>query len=272
MAHNVESVIWQRYHETASNPLARWYIKEQWRKFVNFERWAVRDADLTVAVSALDAQRFARDFGASAVDVVDNGVDTEYFHPQPVPRDPRQLLFLGSLDWRPNLDGVALLLDRIFPAVRAAEPGARLVLVGRNPSEALCRRAAAAGVEVCGNVPDVRPYLARCGAMVVPLRIGGGSRLKILEALAMGAPVVSTRIGAEGLTLEAGKHLRVVEEIDDVAAALVATIRAPAEAQEQANAGRRQVLRLYDWDHLADRLEQMWLRCTSEAPCQKVAA
>jgi glycosyltransferase involved in cell wall biosynthesis len=266
MAHNVESVIWQRYVETEPSPLKRWYIKHQWRKFVQFERWAVRHADLTVAVSAVDAERFQRDFGADRVAVVDNGVDTDYFRPQSVLRDPHQMLFLGSLDWRPNLDAVALLLDRVFPAVRAAEPNARLVVVGRNPPAALCRRAGAMGVEVCGNVPDVRPYLARCGALVVPLRIGGGSRLKILEALAMGTPVVSTRIGAEGLALEPDRHLAIVDEVDDLPKALLLAMRAPAYAQVQADEGRRQVLRLYDWGHLAERLEQLWWRCLSEAP------
>src|SRR5207244_11266130 len=118
-------------------PLARWFSKQQWRKFVRFERRAAAEADLTVAVSELDAQRFVRDFGAPHVGVVDNGVDLDYFRPEPVQRDPHQLLFLGSLDWRPNLDGVDLLLERIFPAVRAAEPNARLVLVGRNPPPAL---------------------------------------------------------------------------------------------------------------------------------------
>ncbi len=264
MAHNVESVIWQRYHETETNPLARWYVGRQWRKFANFERSVVREADLTVAVSELDAERFRRDFGADRVEVVDNGVDTAYFRPAPGPRDPFQMLFLGSLEWRPNIDAANLLLDHVFPAVRAAEPRARLSLVGRNPSEELQRRAAAQGVEVHGNVPDVRPHLARCGMLVVPLRIGGGSRLKILEALAMGTPVVSTRVGAEGLALEPGRHLTVVEEVEGVAEAALATMRAPREAQDQASAGQRQVLRLYDWDHLADRLERMWLRCVNE--------
>ena len=115
-------------------------------------------------------------------------------------REPSRLLFLGSLDWRPNIDGLQQFLDDVFPAVRRAIPQATLAVVGRNPSDALRPRlVATAGVELYANVPDVRPYLATCGMLVVPLRIGGGSRLKILEALAAGVPVVSTRIGAEGL-------------------------------------------------------------------------
>jgi glycosyltransferase involved in cell wall biosynthesis len=266
VAHNVESVIWQRYYETEANVVRRWYIGRQWRKFERFERRVLGEVERTVAVSDVDAARFRRDFGARRVDVVENGVDTAYFRPQAARRQPDRLLFLGSLDWRPNLDGVRLLLENVFPAVRAALPWARLCLVGRNPTESLRRQAAATpGVELHGSVPDVRPHLAGCGLLVVPLRIGGGSRLKILEALASGTPVVSTRVGAEGLCLEAGRHLTVVEDVDALEPALVAAIRNPEAARAQAAAGRRRVLECYDWDALADRLEQVWADCVGEA-------
>lgn len=266
MAHNVESVIWQRYYETERNPLRRWYIGRQWRKFERFERRVLGDVERTVAVSDTDAQRFRTDFGVSRVDVVENGVDTVYFQPQARRREASRLLFLGSLDWRPNLDGVNLLLERVFPAVRAAEPSATLCLVGRNPPETLRQQAARMpGVELHGSVPDVRPYLADCGLLVVPLRIGGGSRLKILEALASGTPVVSTRVGAEGLCLEAGQDFTVVEDIDDLAAALVRAIRHPEVIQAEVERGREKVLEHYDWDRLAKRLEMVWLQCASES-------
>jgi glycosyltransferase involved in cell wall biosynthesis len=114
-------------------------------------------------------------------------------------------------------------------------------------------------------VPDVRPYLAGCGLLVVPLRIGGGSRLKILEALASGTPVVSTRVGAEGLRLEPGRDLTVVEDIDDLAPALVAAVREPEAVESQAARGREQVLRHYGWDTLAAQLERVWLDCAAES-------
>jgi glycosyltransferase involved in cell wall biosynthesis len=145
--------------------------------------------------------------------------------------------------------------------VQAAEPEARLSIVGRNPPEDLRRRVASlAGVELHANVPDVRPYLAQCGLVVVPLRIGGGSRLKILEALASAVAVVSTRIGAEGLRLQPDRHLTVAEDIDQLSQALVRAIRTPQAMQAQALRGREQVLRHYDWDILADQMEQIWLK------------
>lgn len=259
MAHNVESVIWRRYHEAERNSLKRWYIHKQYRKYLTFERHALARADLAIAVSDLDADRFRRDLAVPRVDVVDNGVDTAHFVPTAAPREPATLLFLGSLEWRPNLDGATQLLDTVFPAVRRELPDARLLLVGRNPPDWLRRAAAQPHVELHANVPDVRPFLARAGLLVVPLRIGGGSRLKILEALAAGLPVVSTRVGAEGLHL-GERHLYQVEDIPDLASAILAAARHPAEAAARAAAGRRQVLRLYDWSSLAERLVSLWER------------
>jgi glycosyltransferase involved in cell wall biosynthesis len=267
MAHNVESLIWRRYAETENNPLKRWYIRRQWGKFRRFEQRVSGEADQVVAVSDADAALFRKEFIAPRVAVVENGVDTSFFVPTGQLRDPRRILFLGSLDWRPNLDAVRQLLDRIFPSVRAMEPLARLEIVGRHPPEWLRRRCAAESeVELHGDVADVRPHLARCGMLVVPLRIGGGSRLKILEALACGVPVVSTVVGAEGLHLEPGCHLCVVPAINEMAAAIMRTIRSPEDARDQAERGRQVVLERYDWDALADQMERVWIECVERRP------
>jgi glycosyltransferase involved in cell wall biosynthesis len=261
MAHNIESQIWRRYEETEADPLKRWYIRQQRRKFERFERRAFAKAGRVVTVSGPDADLARAEFGAGHVSVVDNGVDTAFFAPQDgVLREPKTVLFLGSLDWRPNLDAARVLLERIFPSVRAEEPSARLIFVGRNPPEWLARGVSvAAGVELHGSVPDVRPFLARSAVLVVPLRIGGGSRLKILEALASGLPVVSTTVGAEGLHLEPGDDLVVSDGIEPMAGALVAALREPARMKAMAANGRHRVLERYDWGALADRLEQIWL-------------
>jgi glycosyltransferase involved in cell wall biosynthesis len=263
VAHNVESVIWRRYYETEPHPLRRWYVGRQWRKFERFERRVMGEVDRAVAVSGLDADRLRRDFGARQVDVVENGVDPAYFRPENAQREPARLLFLGSLDWRPNLDGVRLLLDKVFPAVRAAVPSARLCLVGRHPPAWLKQASEAPGVELHADLPDVRPQLSRCGMMVVPLRIGGGSRLKILEALATNTPVVSTRVGAEGLELEPERHLTVVEDVEDLSEAIIRAVREPAVMASQAERGREAVLRRYGWDSLAEQLDRVWIDCVS---------
>jgi glycosyltransferase involved in cell wall biosynthesis len=261
MAHNVESQIWQRYFENEVNPLKRWYIGRQWRKFERFERRVFQAVDEVVAVSSQDADVMRDHFGARSVDVVENGVDTDYFRPGQSQRDPTRILFLGSLDWRPNLDAADQLLSVIFPSVLAEEPAARLCLVGRNPPENLRRRVEnTPGVDLYANVADVRPFLANSALMVVPLRIGGGSRLKILEAFAAGLPVISTWIGAEGLRVQDGRHLIAVESVDFLAAEVVASLRNPAPGLARAETARRLVESEYDWEILANRLECVWMQ------------
>ena len=260
MAHNVESLIWKRYLEAESNPVRRWYVRKQWQKFQRFEQWAYSAASRAIAVSPDDAKLMHDEFGATRTDVVENGVDVGYFQPQhDVDRDPSRLLFLGSLDWRPNLDGVTILLDEIFPKVRQQMPTATLSLVGRRPPEWLKERAAnTPGVRVFADVPDVRPFLATCGMLVVPLRIGGGSRLKILEALAMQTPVISTRVGAEGLTLTPNRDLIVTETPHEMPDRILEAISNPEEFQETAEHGRRRVLARYSWEPLTDKLDHVW--------------
>lgn len=267
VAHNVESLIWKRYVETTTNPLKKAFLENQRRKFDRFERWALQESDRVIAVSEEDAELIRRDFGQPRVDVVDNGVDPEFYAHVTGPRDAKTILFLGALDWRPNQDAVDLLLNKIFPEVRHAEPGATLLIVGRNPSAGLRDRAKMPGVEMHADVPDVRPYLGRAGVMAVPLRIGGGSRLKILEALAADVPVVASRVGAEGLRLTPGEHYVRADE-DVMAAALVDAIRRPEAMRAMASRGREVVRRAYDWNVLADKLEQTWETAVRETrPC-----
>jgi glycosyltransferase involved in cell wall biosynthesis len=276
IAHNVEATIWQRYYETARGLARRWFIKNQWQKWQWFETRTFQAAERVVAVSPEDAAIIRDQFGMERVDVVDNGIDRAYLEAvQPCP-EANHILFLGSLEWRPNLDAVGLLLDRVFPAVLAREPAARLSIVGRNPPAALVQRVRQIErAELHANLADVRPFLARAAVMAVPLRIGGGSRLKILEALAAGLPVVSTRVGAEGLSLRPGSDLVVVDDVEQMAAALVDCLRHPDRAREMAERGRRYVLEHYDWDTLADKLEQVWekaVQCPDATPQAMLAA
>lgn len=257
-AQNVDTLIWQRYWENETHLLRKAFLKTQWQKFRRFEKEAFRQATRVVAVSEDDAQLIREQFGQPNVDVVDNGIDRTFFEQVEGQRDPSQILFLGALDWRPNLDAIGLLLDKIFPAVRARELSAKLIVVGRNPPAALIERIKqTAGAELHADVADVRPYLAQCGVMAVPLRIGGGSRLKILEALACSLPVVSTTVGAEGLLVRPGEDYERAED-DAMAEALVRAIRHPLKMQAMAKHGRQLVLETYDWSVLAKKLELVW--------------
>ncbi len=259
VAHNVESLIWERYVQSETNPVKKWYLRQQWRKFHRVEQRLFSEVECVVTVSPEDQELARKEFGITHTAVVDNGVDCAHF--AEMARSPQRasLLFLGSLDWRPNLDAARVLLDQIFPLVQQQEPEARLVMVGRRPPQWLVSRIQGTpGVELHADVPDVRPYLARATAMTVPLRIGGGSRLKILEAMAAGTPVVSSRVGAEGLSVTADEHLKVSGSVEEHVSMLVQAIRQPAPMAALADNARAMVRQRYDWESLSRRLEEVW--------------
>ncbi len=259
--HNVESLIWKRYGEVETNPAKRAYIALQYLKMLGYERRALHDAHTVVAVSDADAELASSLYGATNVAVVENGVDAQAFAKCVRTSGSRKILFLGALDWRPNVDAVHLLLKEIFPRVRQAVPDCQLMIVGRKPSPDLARRIAlVAGAELHADVPDVLPYLGESAALAVPLRIGGGSRLKILEALAATVPVVASRIGAEGLDLIPGAHYVRADDPADFAQALVDAIKWPEAARAVAIAGQKVVAQHHDWPVLAAKMEALWLQ------------
>jgi glycosyltransferase involved in cell wall biosynthesis len=265
-AHNVESDIWARYRDAERSWFRRSYIALQLRKVRRFERRALAEADAVIAVSEGDAKTIREWTGQPHVTVVPNGVDAERFAPVPGPAEgSKELLFLGSLDWRPNQDGVVWFLEHVWDRVLRAMPEATFCVVGRSPPEWLvtkCRAARNTTVEA--SVPDVRPFIARTAALVVPLRVGGGSRLKICEALAMGRPVVSTTVGAEGLELDGGAVI--ADEPDAFAKAACEAISDPDAATSRAARGRASVLRHHEWGTAAPILVAAWRQAVERGP------
>ena len=259
-AHNVESDIWRRYLENEKGFARRRYIAVQYRKVQRFEQQALRDASAVTAVSEQDGDRIRTWAGQEDVVVVPNGVNAAYFAPDPTTqRAPHEIVFVGSLEWRPNLDGMVWFFDEVLEPLRARCPDVTLSIVGRNPPAWLEARAATlGGVTVHGSVPDVRPYVARAAVSAVPLRIGGGSRLKICESLSMETPVVSTAVGAEGLSLPGG--VVIADEAAAFAAALAEALEDPAAAMTCAQKGRSQVLERYEWGTIAPLQAELWQR------------
>ncbi len=227
---------------------------------------------MTLTVTDQNARLARESFAAPATAVVENGVDVSYYQSDQfadLASNPAQIVFVGNLQWRPNLDGARQLLDHVFPQVAAQEPTARLAIVGRCPPPWLRQRCAEVpGAELHADVPDVRPFLHGSGVMAVPLRFASGSRLKILEALACGLPVVSSSVGAEGLQLTPGQHYTRADSADEMAAALVDAIRRPETARSVAAAGRQIVEDRYDWSMLARDMEKAWLTVAKTTPTE----
>lgn len=257
--HNVEAEIWRRHFEVRSNPVARQYFRSQWRRMERFERAECRRFDRVIAVSTQDATLMRTAYGVSRVAAIPTGVDTEYFRrTENVSRESRHLVFTGSMDWLPNEDGIRWFVSEILPRVRTLVPEVSVTVVGRHPPEAVQALATTdASVRVTGTVPDVRPFIESAAAFIVPLRIGGGTRLKIFEAMAMECPVVSTPVGAEGLPVRDGEHLLLAESGDAFARAVAELLLAPERAATLARSAAALVRTSYSWSRVAEEFADL---------------
>lgn len=255
--HNVEHAIWRRLARTERGALRRLLLGMEWRKMRRAEARACAEADLTVAVSDADRALLAEQTGTATIRAVPTGVDTAYFAPSPLAEGPGRIVFCGSMDWYPNEDAVLHFVDDILPLIRCHMPEATLTVVGRSPSARLREAAARIGAEVTGTVDDVRPYMAEAAVCVVPLRVGGGTRLKILEALAMGKAVVSTTVGAEGLPLTPGQHYLQADEPAQFAASVLRLLREAPLRRRLGTAGRALVEARHSWAEVARRFEEL---------------
>lgn len=255
--HNVQSRIPYTYI-MAHPPLRRLTLWRVWLDFLKW-RWAEvawsRMADVVVAVSRPEAQYYRQRLPDIPVEVVPNGVDVEYF--SPVNRRPESatLLFTGGMNWLPNIDAACYFCREIYPYIKAQRPDVRLLIVGRDPAPEVQALASDPNVTVTGRVPDVRPYFERASVFVVPLRAGGGTRLKILEAFAARVPVVSTSLGCEGLDVSDGRHLLIA---DTPQAFAQQTLRLLADADmrvQLTEAGYELARTVYDYPVVVKSLE-----------------
>jgi len=219
--HNVEAQILHRHAEIARGKLKRWYMRHQWRKMTRFEKDCGREFDAVIAVSEQDKSLFQRDYGWRHVHSINTAVDEEYFQNAGSANVPDRVTFLGSMDWMPNQDGVRWFVDQVWPAIRRERPNATFDVIGRNPPTDVRALGYRPGVRVVGGVPDVRPHMAEASVFVVPLLVGGGTRLKIYEAMVSGRAVVSTTIGAEGLPIIPGQHYLCADRAPEFADAVV---------------------------------------------------
>jgi glycosyltransferase involved in cell wall biosynthesis len=247
--HNVEAQIWERLYQQQTNPVKRWYFKLQWQRLKEYERRISAKFDGVVAVSEEDGRIFRQQYGLTNVlGSVPTGVDVDFFAKMHGHPEPGNVAFLGSMDWMPNIDAVNWFVAEIFPLLKQRVPSATFTIIGRNPPEAiqaLAKRDSA--IRVTGTVPDIRPHLAKAEAMIVPLRVGGGTRIKIYEAMAAGLPVVSTRIGAEGLQVAHGENILLADTPADFAEQTASLLQTPELRQKIGHDARELVRKQFGW-------------------------
>jgi sugar transferase (PEP-CTERM/EpsH1 system associated) len=257
--HNVEAMIWKRHFEVQSNAAKKVYLRDQWRKMKIFEEQTCRRFDTVIAVSKEDRDQMRKEYGVTAVFEVPTGVDTDFFTPSGTQKiEPHNVVFTGSMDWLPNEDAIRYYTEQIQPIVRRSLPNATLTVVGRNPYPSLLELSRRdSSIIVTGRVDDVRPHMERAAAYVVPLRIGGGTRLKIYEAMAMEKPIVSTTVGAEGLPVTHGKELCIADTPETFAAAVVNLLTNPEAARKLGQESARVVRERFGWNGVAKRFAEI---------------
>ena len=262
--HNIESRNMERQIEQATSATRRLAHQIETKKLWRWEMQWVRRSTACVAMSDVDATFLQRMTPETPIHVVPNGVDTtDFTAPTGNERQQNRLLFFGTLGYAPNTDGVLYFCREIFPLIRAKQPDAILEIVGAHAPPEVEALGELPGVEFVGFVDDVRHSLWRAGICVVPLRSGGGTRLKILEAMAAGCPVVSTTVGAEGLNLQDGKHLCLADEPTTFARSVLALMADPQRGEALAMAGREAVVAEYDWANISTRLENAYNSITN---------
>jgi glycosyltransferase involved in cell wall biosynthesis len=255
--HNVEFALRKRKWETERHLLRKVVFGTEWRRTRVIEGEVCRSFDHVIAVSREDQRTLQQEFGIKDVSILPTGVDTDFFCPREDPCDPGRMVFVGSMDWDPNEDGVLWFVREIYPRIRQEVPDARFSIVGRSPSSRLCAMAAQVpGIEITGRVPDVRSYLSRSKVVVVPLRVGGGTRIKIPEAMAMGKAVVSTLIGAEGLSFKDGQEICIAESPEQFAQAVVQLLKSASLRTSIGTAARQAAVR-HSWTHVVAQLENV---------------
>jgi polysaccharide biosynthesis protein PslH len=254
--HNVETTIWRRHVEQSRSVPKKLFFRMQAMKMEAYERRICQAARHVIAVSGVDASRMRNMFGIETVTSVPTGVDVKYFEPPETAPSIADMVFCGSMDWLPNVDAAVYFLSQVLPLIRKRLPGATLTIAGRSPDVQILRAARGlAGVSVTGKVEDMRPYLWGSKISIVPIRIGGGTRLKIYECMAAGVPVVSTVVGAEGLCYRDGEDLVLADDPASFADACVRLLSGDAARRAIAQNALKRAQNELSWEMVSRKFE-----------------
>jgi polysaccharide biosynthesis protein PslH len=266
--HNIESLLLLRYADRQRDPLRKIYARLTAAKLGRYERFAAGAFARILTCSEIDARYVRGRLGHPGVGVIANGVDADRFSPRPGREEPDTLVFVGRMDYVANDDAMRHFCGSVLPRIWRSMPQTRLYIVGHEPSRAVSRLAEDGRIVVTGSVPDVAEFVQRAAVVVCPLRYGSGTRLKILEAMAMAKTVVATPLGCEGIDGRPGEELVVAESPDDQARAVVELLRNRQRRERIGQQARQLVLRKYTWTAIGTTL----LELCRELPNAAVAA
>ena len=258
--HNVESVIMRRFAAQASNPFVKAYTSLQAHRLHRYEAGICPRFDRCVTVTGVDGRTLQQMAPGARVEVIPSGVDTEQFYPAVFPVEPEtyRLVTTGDYSWAPTAAGLEYFVREVYPHIRLVIPEMRLSVVGRQPPASVARMTQENGIDILGRVDDVRPEILRGSVFVVPTRIGSGIRLKILEAMALHRPVVSTSIGCEGIEALPDEHILVADEPRAFAASVVRLLRDREQANRLATAAARLIEQRYAWPSIESQFDDLY--------------
>jgi len=265
--HNIESSIFRQYselpnvHETEIAGVRKdaLFWKASWMLMRQYENRTWPEFDLRVTVSRLDQEDMDSRCPHGRTLVAENGVNTGEIRMLPISRS-KNVLFVGTMNYFPNIDGALFMAQSIMPCIWRIDPGIRLCIAGKNMPRRILDLGADPRIDIINNPPDIRSVAADCSVSVVPLRLGGGTRIKILEAFALGLPVVSTAKGCEGLIVEDGQHLLIRDDPESFAAAVAAAVNDPDLSESLRMNGRRLAEERYDWQKIFESTEKSMLK------------
>lgn len=257
---NVDSAIWRRLCSETANPFYKFTYWTQQLAFQRYERLLSPKFDAVTCTSDIDATVFQQHCTTDAIEIIPNGVDITHYLPSFTSEAPAHLIYIGSMDWYPNEDAVGFFADAVFPLIQEKVSNVTFSIVGGNPSARVRKLAEREGVVVTGRVPEIKPYFAEATVFVVPLRIGSGTRLKILEALAMGKAIVSTTVGAEGLDLRDGEEIFIADEPTAFADAVTRLLMDSELRRRIGENGRTRVEQDYDWRSIGEKLHGVYAK------------
>jgi len=257
---NTETTIMERFYKNQKNPFIKLYAYLQWKKLYKYEAKICEIFDKCLMITKEDEKRIKSMNPKVKTCVIPAGVDVSYFHPLRMEKEPFSLVFVGSMEWPPNADGVLWFYSKIWPEVRKIFPKVKFYVVGHNPPiEVRKLEKKDKNIIVTGFVEDIRTYVAKSLLYVVPLRIGGGMRLKILEAMAIKKPIISTSIGAEGIEVTNGKDIIIADNGKNFAKEVIRLLKDKNYRDRIAENGRKLVEEKYRWEYIIEKLEEEYI-------------